>query len=61
MKIKHGIQIVYITISNDFYNSSINTQFIISLIVCNNSLNFIANLITALRSRLIRLIKIFKV
>ena len=31
----------------------INIRFIISLIVCNNSLNFIENLTTALQNRLI--------
>ena len=35
-----------ITKSNGIYNSMINTQFIMSLIVCNNSHNFIDNLTT---------------
>ena len=42
-----------ITKTNSLYNSMISTQFIMSLIVCNNSLNFIDNLITALQSRAI--------
>ena len=40
-----------ITKSNGLYNSMINTQFIMSLIVCNNSLNFIEHLTTTLQSR----------
>ena len=37
-----------ITKANGLYNSMINTQFIMLLIVCNNSLNFIENVTTAL-------------
>ena len=40
-----------ITTANGLYNSMINTQFMMSLIVCNNSLNFIENLTTALQGR----------
>ena len=36
--------------ANGHFNSMINTLFIMSLIVCNNSLNFIDNLTTALNS-----------
>ena len=37
-----------ITTANGLYNSMSNTQFMMSLIVCNNSLNFIEHLTTAL-------------
>ena len=37
-----------ITKANGLYNSMINTQFSMSLIVCNNSINFIENLTNAL-------------
>ena len=40
-----------ITKANGLYNSMINTQFSMSLIVCNNSINFIENLTNALQSR----------
>ena len=39
--------------ANGLYNSMINTQFSMSLIVCNNSINFIENLTNALQGRLI--------
>ena len=50
MKMKHGIQ-KYITKANSLYNSMINTQFSMSLIVYNNSINFIENLTNALLGR----------
>ena len=37
--------------ANGLYNSMFNTLFIMSLIVCNNSLIFIENVTTALQSR----------
>ena len=40
-----------VTKANGLYNSMINSQFIMSLIVCNNSLNFKENLTTTLQSR----------
>ena len=40
-----------ITKANGIYNSMINTQFSMPLIVCNNSINFIENLTNALQSR----------
>ena len=43
-----------ITKANGLYNSMINTQFSMSLIVCNKSLNFIENLITTLHGQLCR-------
>ena len=40
-----------ITKANGLYNSMINTQFSMSLIVCNNSINFKENLTNSLQSR----------
>ena len=47
-----------ITTANVLYNPMISTQFIMSLIVCNNLLNFIDNLTTALQSRSIDTYKV---
>ena len=41
--------------SNSLYNYMINTQFSMSLIVCNNSVAFIENLTNSLQSRSIDL------
>ena len=46
-----------ITKANGLYNSMINTQFSMSLIVCNNSINFIENLTNSLQSRAINAFK----